>query len=686
MKNPMLNQGALPHFSCIQPAQIAPTLRSIIDQNRATLKELLNKSTEYTWDNLLAPIEEMNDRLGKMWAPVSHLHSVAETEELRAAYNDCLPMLTEYGTELMQNETFYAAVKSIAEGPQYAKLTEAQRKIISNELRDFKLSGVLLSPTDKARFGELQKQLSKLTTQFAENVLDATQGWMLHITEIESLKGLSEDALKMAEQNAKARDKTGWVFTLEYPSYITVMKYLDNRELRRLVYEAYATRASNQGPDAGKWDNSQTMEGIIKVRQEMAKLIGYPNFAEYSLATKMADSPKRVLGFLQDLVSRSKPYAESEIKELENFSKKLDGIEHLEAWDLTYYSEKLRQSTFDLSQEELRPYFPADKVMQGMFDVVEKLYGMKVTELTEVDTWNPQVQVFEIKDTQGKPRGFFYTDLYARAHKREGAWMDDARSRRLLADGTLQIPVAFLTCNFNRPLGNHPALLTHDEVLTLFHEFGHCLHHLLTQVDYAGVSGLNGVAWDAVEFPSQFFELFCWNKDILKLISGHFETGQPLPDALFNKLKAARDFQPGMHMLKQLEYSIFDFRIHSEYGIKQEQSLQQILDEVRDQASVVKTPSFNRFQHSFSHIFAGGYAAGYYSYKWAEVLSSDAFATFEEKENILDPEKGRQFLEAILEQGGTREPMELFVMFRGREPSIDALLRHSGLAETHNKI
>lgn len=678
MENPLLSSSLLPSFSSILPEHIEPALKHVIAQNRNDLNELLKNEGHFTWDNLMEPMEIIGDRISKMWSPVSHLHGVAETEELRAAYKACLPILSDYQTELMQNEAFYKAVQSIADSEEYTKLNQAQRKVIDNELRDFKLAGVNLPPAEKARFGEIQKKLSELTTQFAEHLLDATNAWTLHVTDPNALKGLSDELLTMAQQNAQQHDQSGWVFTLEYPCYSTFMKYSENRELRWLMYEAYVTRASDQGPNAGRFDNTAIMDEILKTRHELANLLGFKNFAEYSLATKMADTPDLVLGFLNDLVVKSKAFGEEEIEEIYRYAKEHDGLTQVETWDLPYYTEKLRHTKYALSQEDLRPYFPANKVMEGMFAVVNKLYGLKIIERKEVDTWYPQVQFFEVYNEENNLRGYFYTDLYARPHKREGAWMDDCRGRRRLKDGSIQYPVAFLTCNFNRPLGNKPALLTHEEVLTLFHEFGHCLHHILTQVDYLDVSGINGVAWDAVEFPSQFFEFWCWDKDALELISGHYETGEPMPDIFYNKLIAAKNFQPGMHMLRQLEFSIFDFRIHLEYDPKLGGRVQAILDDVRKNVAVVKASSFNRFQHSFSHIFAGGYAAGYYSYKWAEVLSSDAFSKFEER-GVFDQKTGREFLHNILEQGGTREPMELFIAFRGRKPSIEPLLRHNGL-------
>ena len=677
--NPLLNQAQLPQFNVIIPEHIEPTLKQIICQNRIHLSELLANTAPFTWDNLIAPLEESEDQLSKMWSPISHLHSVMESDALRAAYNACMPLLTEYHTNFMQNESLYAAVQSIANSPNYAKLSDEQRKVIDNELRDFRLSGVSLPAESKARYAELQKHLSKLTTQFSENLLDATHGWTLHVTDPEALKGLPEATIKLAAQAALEANKTGWLLTLDFPCYSSVMKFLENRELRWLMYEAYVTRASDQGPEAGRWDNTQIMEDITKTRHELAQLAGFANYAAYSLATKMAKTPERVLQFLNDLVEKSKTFAANEIKELTEFAKSIHHIEQLEAWDISFYSEKLREAKYSISQEDLRPYFPAEKVLNGMFTVMGRLFGIKIVERRDVDTWHPHVQFFEVYDSSDHLRGYFYTDLYARPRKRDGAWMDDARVRRRMIDGTLQYPVAYLTCNFTPPIGNNPALLNHDEVQTVFHEFGHCLHHLLTQVDHAPISGINGVPWDAVEFPSQFFEFWCWDREALALISSHYETGEPLPHVLYTKLIAAKNFHAGLHMLRQLEFSLFDFRLHLEFDPEKKSQVQTILNEIRQQIAVVPTPQFNRFQHSFSHIFAGGYAAGYYSYKWAEVLSSDAFSLFEEN-GIFDSKTGQSFLNHILEKGGSKEPMDLFVAFRGREPRIDALLRHCGLA------
>lgn len=679
MENPLLKRSVLPIFSEIHPENIEPSLKQIIAENRIEFNKLLSQKEPYTWDNLIHPLEEMDNRLNQMWSPISHYHSVMESEGIRKAFNACLPLLTEYHTEIMQNETLYKAIQSIAEGDEYKKLNLAQRKVIDNDLRDLRLAGVHLEPKDKARFAELQKKLSKLTTQFSENLLDATHAWTLHVTDPQSLQGLPESFIQLAAQNAEQRELTGWIFTLDFPCYSTVMKYLDNRELRWLMYEAYVTRASDQGPNARRWDNTQIMEDILNTRHELAQLLKFANYAEYSLKTKMAGKPERVLKFLNDLVKKSKAHAEQEIQELQQFAKSLDGIDRIEAWDLAYYTEKLRLSKYALSEEELRNYFPVQKVLSGMFSVMNKLYGISMVERHGVDTWHPHVQFFEVYDANQQLRGYFYTDLYARPHKREGAWMDECRARRLQSDGNIQLPVAFLTCNFTRPLENKSALLTHDEVQTLFHEFGHCLHHLLTKVDYAPLSGINGVPWDAVEFPSQFLEFWCFEKEALNLISSHIETEEPLPASIYNKLIAAKNFHSGLQMLRQLEFALFDFRLHLEYDPSKGPAVQAILDDVRKQVSVLDTPSFNRFQHSFSHIFAGGYAAGYYSYKWAEVLSSDAFSLFEEK-GIFDEQTGQSFLTNILEQGGVRDPMELFIAFRGREPAIDALLRHSGLS------
>lgn len=679
MENPLLNPGVLPTFSNIDPGMIEPTIRQIISDNKQKLAQLLADQETYTWQNLLAPLEEMQDRLSKAWSPISHLHSVMQNEALRHAYNSCQPLLTEYHTELMQNSTLYHAIQKIAKSPEYAVLTDAQRKVIDNDLRDFKLAGVHLSQEEKEKFGELQKELNHLMTQFGENLLDATAQWTFPVTEAALLTGLPEQTLQAAALRAKQQELVGWVLTLDYPCYSSVMKYAAQRELRKTMYTAYVTRASDAGPNAGKWDNTPIMNSIIKIRHQLAVLLGFKNYVDYSLTTKMADSAAQVSNFLNDLLIKSKQFGERDMAELTAFAAKTEGLSSLEAWDVPYYTEKLRQQTYAISQEQLRAYFPIDKVLTGMFAVIERLFGMTVVEDKEVDRWHPHVRFFAVYDKHHALRGYFYTDLYTRENKRDGAWMDEARVRRYRLDGSIQYPVAYLTCNFSQPLGDKPALLTHDDVQTLFHEFGHCLHHIVTQVNYGAVSGINGVPWDAVEFPSQFLEHWCFEKETLALISEHTDTKETLPDALYTKMIAAKNFQAGLHMLRQLEFSLFDLRLHLEFSLDQSKQIQHILDKVREDVAVAKVPLFNRFQHSFSHIFSGGYAAGYYSYKWAEVLSSDAFSRFEEQ-GVFNRVAGEAYLKNILEQGGVYHPMKLFVAFRGREPDVAALLRHSGLA------
>ena len=678
MNKMSFNQSDLPAFAHLDPAKFEPGIRDMIAKNKRILETLLSQSTPFTWENFMQPLEDMSDELSNYWSPISHLHAVKESEELREIYNHILPIMTEYSTELSQNEKFYQAVAAIAESDSFAKLNPAQRKVIENDIRDFKLAGVHLPAATKKQLADLEQQLAQLMTKFSENVLDATQAFIIHVKDKNQLDGLPPHALQLAIDNAKQRQLDGYVLTLDYPSYSTAIKYLSSRELRKQLYEAYSTRASDRGPHADKWDNTPVIDEILKIRHEIAQLIGFKNFAEYSLATKMAKTPKEVLQFLQLLLQKSKSIAVGESNELAEFAKKSDGITQLNVWDLPYYSEKLQQSKFHYSEEDVRPYFPIDKVMQGMFTIVNKIYGMTIRQDKNIEVWHPHAKFFTIHDDKQQLRGGFYIDLYARPHKRDGAWMDDCRTRRRTSKNDVQYPVAYLTCNFMPPVNDLPALLTHDDVLTLFHEFGHCLHHLLTKVDYPSVAGINGVPWDAVEFPSQFMENFCWEKESLNMISGHYQTGEPLPDDLFKKMQAAKHFQTGLQMIRQLEFSIFDFRLHLEYVPNQSGQVQAVLNDVRKDTAIFHLPEFNRFQHSFSHIFAGGYAAGYYSYKWAEVLSSDAYAKFEEN-GILDRATGASFLENILETGGVRDPMQSFIAFRGREPQIDALLRLSGV-------
>jgi len=694
MNNPLLANSTLPMFSQIKPEHIVPAIDQLLAEARSSVEQHLQATQHYTWKNLIEPLEDVDDKLSKAWSPISHMNSVVNSDELRDAYNACLPKLSAYSTEMGQNEALFKAYRFIADSDEFATLDTAQQKIIRNALRDFKLSGIDLDNEKKQRYKDISQELSSLASNYEENLLDSTNAWSKLIRDEQDLAGLPESALAQAKQTADdckdaggrathgavagSHNEDGWMITLQFPSYISVMTYADNRELRREHYEAFATRASDQGPHAEQWDNSENMEKILALRHEKARLLGFNNYAELSLATKMAEKPDDVTHFLEDLADRSWRHARKDLAELREFAKQHYGINDLQSWDMTYYSEKMRQHFYQLSQEEVKTYFPITRVLPGLFAIVEKLYGLQITEISDFDSWHSDVRFFQIHDQTDQLRGQFYLDLYARAKKRGGAWMDDCVSRKRF-DDTIQIPVAYLTCNFTPPTGDTPALLTHDEVTTLFHEFGHGLHHMLTQVDHLGVSGINGVEWDAVELPSQFMENWCWEKEALALMSGHYQTDEKLPDALFDKMIAAKNFQAGMIMVRQLEFSLFDFRIHRDYDPEKGGRIYEILEQVREQVAVVLPPKFNRFAHSFSHIFAGGYGAGYYSYKWAEVLSSDAFSLFEEK-GIFDQETGKAFLTNILEKGGSQIAMELFINFRGRKPTIDALLRHNGIA------
>jgi oligopeptidase A len=677
--NPLLQAFHLPPFSRIRPEHVEPAIRHLLEENRWGIAALLAGENCFTWNTLVGPLDNLDDRLNRAWSPVGHLNAVVNSDELRTAYNACLPLLSEYSTELGQNRHLYEAYKSLQAGTEWRRLDVTQRKIVQDALRDFHLSGVDLPEDEKARFKDIARELAELTSRFEDNLLDATHGWHKRIHDLSALAGLPESARDMARERAEQDKVEGWLFTLEYPSYVTVMTYADDRDLRREMYEAYVTRASDQGPNAGQWDNTEIMERILALRHEEAQLLGYAHFADLSLATKMAESPAQVIRFLHDLAERSRPVARRDLEELETFARDQHGVDKLEVWDIGYYAEKLRQHRFQLSEEAVRPYFPAEQVIAGMFAIVEKLYGIRIQQIDGVDVWHPDVRFYAIHDAGGALRGQFYLDLYARPKKRGGAWMDDCVTRRKLGDGQIQTPVAYLTCNFPPPTKQQPSLLRHDDVLTLFHEFGHGLHHLLTRVDYLAASGVHGVEWDAVELPSQFMENFCWEREALGLISGHWQTGEKLPEDLYRKMLAAKNFQSGMQMARQLEFALFDLRIYAEYDPNRGGRVYEILAEVRRQVAVVVPPACNRFPHGFSHIFAGGYAAGYYSYKWAEVLSADAYALFEEK-GVFNPAIGRKFLKNILEQGGSRPAMELFEAFRGREPSIDALLRHNGIA------
>ncbi|HHQ4442347.1 TPA: oligopeptidase A [Aeromonas veronii] len=679
MNNPLLTMDSLPPFSQIKPEQVQPAVIQAIADCKQKISDVLAQRDPHTWDNLIAPLEEVNDRLSRIWSPVSHLNSVLNSEALREAHDACLPLLSEFQTYVGQHEGLYQAYLALSQSDDFPLLSGAQRKEIQNTLRDFRLSGIGLPAEAQQRYGEIQARLSELASRFSNNVLDATQGWHKLVADEAALAGLPDSVRAAARQMAELKGKEGWLFTLDIPSYLPVMMYSDNRELRAEMYEAFTTRASDQGPNAGKWDNSAIMSELLTLRRELAQLLGFANYAELSLATKMADKTEQVVSFLTDLAAKSLPQGKAELEEIRAFAAEQHGQSELAAWDLAYYAEKLKQHKFSISDEQLRPYFPASKVVKGLFEVVKRVFGMKVRERLGIDTWHPDVRFYDIFDADDELRGSFYLDLYAREHKQGGAWMDVCLGRRYRQDGSLQKPVAYLTCNFNGPVDGKPALFTHNEVVTLFHEFGHGIHHMLTRIDVAGVAGINGVAWDAVELPSQFLENWCWESEALAFISGHYETGEPLPADLLEKMLTARNFQAAMQMLRQLEFALFDFRLHQEFDPANPAQLPALLDEVRSQVAVMTPPAFNRFQHSFSHIFAGGYAAGYYSYKWAEVLSADAFSRFEE-EGIFNPATGQSFLKNILEKGGSKEPMELFRAFRGREPKVDALLRHSGIA------
>ena len=689
MNNALLQDrplNALPPFHEFQPEQALPAIDAVLEQNRAALAALLQDLKQPTWASLIEPLEGLGERLSRTWGPVSHLFGVTSSAEWRAAFNACLPKVTEYGLELSQSEPLYQAYKGLAESPEFSALGEIKQKVIRDALRDFRLSGIGLPPSQKERYKQISMRLSEIQTKFEENLMDAIQAFSLQVTDAARLRGMSDTALEQAAQKARAKELEGWLLTLDFPSFDAVISYADDRDLRRELYTAYATRASDQGPQAGQFDNSALMDEILKLRHEEALLLGYANYAELSLATKMAESPDAVERFLQDLAQRSRPRAQVELEALRAYARGLGGPDDLQPWDIAYYSEKFKEEKLGLNEEALRPYFPLPSVLDGLFGLIRRLYGVHVVAVDGPSVWHPQVQVYALQDERGKIFGRFYLDPYAREHKRGGAWMDECLSRRRSADG-LQLPVAYLVCNFRPPLNNDgaelPGLLTHDEVVTLYHEFGHGLHLLMTQVEESAVAGIHGVEWDAVELPSQFMENWCYEPQMLKSYARHWQTGEPLPDAQIDTLRESRRFQTGMGTVRQIEFSLFDLRLHRDYDPAAGARVLDTIEAVRNEVSVLKPPAFNRMLWSFSHIFAGGYAAGYYSYKWAEVLSADAFAAFEE--SGLTPEglreTGRRFLEHILSRGGSREAAQLFREFRGREPSIEPLLRHNGLVE-----
>lgn len=678
MSNPLLVTETLPAFRSIRPEDVEPAVDTVLAENRAAIVELLAQLPQTpTWDDFIVPLERIDLRLDAAWSPVRHLNSVMNTEALRAAYNACLPKLSEYGSELSQNAELYGAFERLAASPGFENAPADRQKLVRDALRDFKLSGVDLPEAQKTRLREINARLSALTARYEENVLDATQSWTLHLSDAKRLAGVPESAQAMLAQNARERDRDGFVITLDFPSYYAILSHAQDRDLRQLVYTAYATRASDQGPDAGRFDNSAVMPEILQLREEKAHLTGFAHHAERSLATKMADSPGTVETFLRDLARRARVPAEADLEDMRRYARERLGLEALESWDYGYVAEQIRSDRLGLSQEMLKPYFPAHRVVGGLFGLVERLFNVSITPDDTVETWHDDVRYYVIKDATGEQRAGFYFDLYVRSGKRGGAWMDVCRNRFVSAE-TVQLPVAYMTCNSTPPVDGKAALFTHDEVTTLFHEFGHGLHHMLTRVDHPEIAGINGVEWDAVELPSQFMENWCWEREALDLFARHHETGEAMPEDLFVRLQGTRHFQSALQLLRQAEFSLFDMRLHAGPAPTDAAQIQDLLDRVRDEVAVIRPPAFNRFQHGFAHIFAGGYAAGYYSYKWAEVLSADAFARFEE-EGLFSAEVGAQYLQEILEVGASRPALESFKAFRGREPSIDALLRHSGL-------
>ncbi|MBT0724861.1 oligopeptidase A [Rosenbergiella sp. S61] len=678
MTNPLLTPFSLPPFSAIKPEHVVPAVTAALDECRATVERVVAQPGPYTWHNLCQPLAEADDRLGRIFSPVSHLNSVKNSPELREAYEGVLPLLSEYGTWVGQHAGLYQAYRSLKDSAEFAALALAEQKAVDNALRDFELSGIGLPSDKQKRYGEISARLSEIGAAYSNNVLDATMGWSKLITDESELAGMPESALAAAKAQAEAKQQQGWLLTLDIPSYLPVMTYCDNQALREEMYRAYSTRASDQGPNAGKWDNGPLIEEELALRHEIAQLLGFSSFAEKSLATKMAESTDQVIGFLNDLADRAQPQGQRELAQLREFAQQHYGVSDLQPWDVTWYAEKQKQHLYTISDEQLRPYFPEQRALSGLFEVIRRVYGLRAAERHDVDVWHPEVRFFDLFDGDNQLVGSFYLDLYAREHKRGGAWMDDCVGRMKKADGSLQKPVAYLTCNFNRPIGDKPALFTHDEVVTLFHEFGHGLHHMLTQIDTAGVSGINGVPWDAVELPSQFMENWCWEPEALAFISGHYETGEPLPQALLEKMLAAKNYNAAMFILRQLEFGLFDFRLHAEYQPEKGARVLDILQDVKKKVAVMPSPTWGRFPHAFSHIFAGGYAAGYYSYLWADVLAADAWSRFEE-EGIFNRETGQSFLDNVLSRGGSEAPMALFKRFRGREPQIDAMLKQYGI-------
>ncbi|CAJ0992475.1 oligopeptidase A [Pantoea sp. Nvir] len=678
MTNPLLRFFTLPPFSTIQPEHVVPAVTEALNECRAAVKKVMASGPPYTWDNLVQPLAEVDDRLGRIFSPVSHLNSVKNSPELRQAYEKTLPLLSEYSTWICQHEGLYQAYRNMQENKTFDTLDMAQKKAVNNAILSFELSGIGLDKEKKQRYGEIALRLSELSSAYSNNVLDSTMGWTKLVTVKSVLSGIPESALAVARAQAEEKGQKGWMLTLDIPSYLQVITYCDNAGLRQEMYYAYSTRASDQGPNAGKWDNGPIMVEELSLRHELAQLLGFESYADKSLATKMAENPTEVLDFLNDLVKRTRPQAEEELMQLRAFVYKEYGIKELNPWDLSYYSEKQKQHLYAISDEQLRPYFTERSIVNGLFELVKRIYGIIVKERTDVDFYHLDVRFFDLFDENGELRGSFYLDLYARENKRGGAWMDDCVRQMRKADGTLQKPVAYLTCNFNRPVNGRPALFNHNEVTTLFHEFGHGLHHMLTRIEIPGVSGICGVPWDAVELPSQFMENWCWEPDVLAFISSHYKTGETLPKALIDKMMMVKHYQSALFIQRQLELGLFDFLLHTQFDPGNNDQILETVRKVKNIIVQVPSPEWSRFPHTFSHIFAGNYAAGYYSYLWANVLAADAYSRFKE-EGIFNRETGQSFLDNILTRGGSEEPIELFRRFRGREPQLDAMLDHYGI-------
>ena len=676
MNNPLLQLEGLPSFPEIKAEHMLPAIESVVAAAREGIKAIL-QSEEHSYGSLVHAREGLESRINEVWSPISHMNSVVNSVEIRAAHKACLDILTAYRTDMGQNRRLFNAYERLKSGVEYEGLTAEQKKVVDNALRDFQLSGIDLPEDEQAEFADLARQLSDLTSTFNNNVLDATQAWTKLLASATQLPGVPATLLEPMREAASAREQEGYLLTLDMPCYTAVLTYCEDQDIRKELYLAYGTRASDRGPNAGEFDNTVVMQEILAARLRQAKLLGFENFAEFSVATKMARSGQEVLDFLADLGRQAQPAATRELAQIEEFAAAEGLVIPIEPWDIAFCAQKLKKSSYDLSDEELRPYFPVDRVLAGMFEVVKRLFDVEVTSVSDMPTWHDEVTTYEIR-RGGHRVARFYVDLYARENKLGGAWMGDCRVRRRDEKGQLCIPVAFLTCNFNRPVADQPALLTHREVVTLFHEFGHGLHHMLTQVEAADVSGINGVAWDAVELPSQFLENFCWQAEAMRLITGHYQTGSPLPDGMLERLLSAKNFQAAMMMVRQLEFGLFDFKLHTEFDPSEDDIIQREIEAARAAVAVVKPPDEYAFQHSFSHIFGGGYAAGYYSYKWAEVLSADAFAKFLE-DGIFNRQTGEKFLASILEKGGSKDAMDLFVEFRGREPQVEALLRQDGI-------